>query len=294
METTYNSECSRRRLIYMSYRIIGDSCTDLTKEQKSSKKIDLVPLTLQIENESFIDDETFNQKEFITKMAASSACPKSACPAPESYMKLFDQADDIYIITLSSQLSGSYNCAELARNLYLEQNPDKNIYVFDSKSASGGQTLIAMKIQELADGGLPFKEVIEQTNKFRDEMSTFFVLESLENLRKNGRLSNMKAFIASALNIKPIMIGNDEGSIDKVDQARGMKKALIRMSEIIADKVRNSQDRTLAIAHCNNYERALFVKEELEKRVDFKDVIIMDTQGVSTLYANDGGIIVCF
>ena len=278
----------------MSYRIIGDSCTDLTKEQKESKEFDLVPLTLQIENETFVDDETFNQKEFLVKMANSPYCPKSACPAPESYMKLFDQADDIYIVTLSSQLSGSYNSAELAKKLYSEQNEEKNIAVFDSKSASSGQTLIAMKIQELASQGLPFKEVVEQTNKFRDNMSTYFILESLENLRKNGRLSNVKAFIASALNIKPIMIGNNEGNIDKVDQARGMKKALIRMTELIADKVRDSQERTVAIAHCNNYERALFVKEEIQKRVDFKDIIIVDTQGVSTLYANDGGIIVCY
>ncbi|MFA9466237.1 MAG: DegV family protein [Velocimicrobium sp.] len=277
----------------MSYKIIGDSCTDLTIEQRKEGSFEIVPLTLQIGNEFFVDDETFNQKEFIVKMSASSSSPKSACPAPESYMKLFDQADDIYIVTLSAVLSGSNNSAELAKKIYIEQNGNKNIAVFDSKSASGGQTLIAMKIQELADKGFSFEQVVIQVEKFRDEMFTYFVLESLENLRKNGRLSNMKAFIASALNIKPIMIGNDEGNIDKVDQARGMKKALIRMADIIANKVRNSQERTVAIAHCNNYERALFVQEELKKRVDFKDYIIMDTQGVSTLYANNGGIIVC-
>lgn len=278
----------------MSYRIIGDSCTDLTKEQKEKKEIDLVPLTLQIGNEMIIDDETFQQTEFLEKMAASPTCPKSACPAPESYMKLFDQAEDIYIVTLSSQLSGSYNSAELAKKLYMEQDKEKHIAIFDSRSASCGQTLIAMKIKELADKGLPFEEVVEQTNVFRDQLSTFFVLESLENLRKNGRLSNVKAFIASALNIKPIMIGNTEGNIDKIDQARGIKKALTRMADLIGDKVRDSQERILAIAHCNNYERALFVKSEIEKRVEFKDIIIVDTQGVSTLYANEGGIIVSY
>lgn len=277
----------------MSYRIIGDSCTDLTKEQKNQKAYDLVPLTLQVGEDIFVDDASFNQKVFIEKMASSSECPKSACPAPESYMKLFDQADDIYVVTLSSHLSGSYNCAELAKSLYIEQHGEKNIEIVDSKSASVGQTLVAMKIDELAKTGLPFAEVVEKVNQFRDEMTTFFVLESLENLRKNGRLSNMKAFIANALNIKPIMAGN-QGMIEKVDQSRGIKKALIRMTDIIADKVRNSQDRILAIAHCNNYERAMFVKEELAKKVDFKDVIIVDTAGVSTLYANDGGIIVCY
>lgn len=278
----------------MSYRIIGDSCTDLTKEQRASKEFDLVPLTLQIDEEQFVDDATFSQKEFLKKMASSPSCPKSACPAPEDYMKLFDQADDIYIVTLSAELSGSNNCAELAKRLYMEQHGAKNIEVFNSKSASSGQTLIAMKIKELADTGMAFADVVNQVNEFRDGMSTYFVLESLENLRKNGRLSNMKAFIASALNIKPVMTANKHGDIEKIEQTRGIKKALVRMTDIIAENVTNSEKRTLVLANCNNYERALFVKEELQKRVKFKDILIVDTAGVSTLYASDGGIIISF
>lgn len=278
----------------MSYRIIGDSCTDLTKEQKDKKEFDLVPLTLQIGEEVFVDDISFNQKDFLYKMAASSQSPKSACPAPEAYMDLFKSADDIYVVTLSSQLSGSYNCAKLAKDLYLEQYGEKNIEIFDSKSASVGQTLIAMKIKEYAKEGLPFPQVVEKVNAFRDELNTIFVLESLENLRKNGRLSNIKALLVNALNIKPVMAGTKEGNIDKIDQARGVKKALIRMADIIAEKAGSSGGDTIAIAHCNNYERALFVKEEILKRVKFKSVLITDTAGVSSLYANDGGIIVAF
>ncbi|MEG2441487.1 MAG: DegV family protein [Acetivibrio sp.] len=278
----------------MTYRIIGDSCTDLTKEQRDSKEFDLVPLTLQIGETTFVDDENFSQQEFIKKMQESSDCPKSACPAPESYMQLFHKADDIYVVTLSSPLSGSYNCAELAKSLYIEQNGEKNIAVIDSRSASGGQNLLVMKIKELADQGLPFAEVVKKVNAFRDEMSVYFVLESLENLRKNGRLSNIKALIVNALNIKPIMRGTKEGIIDKVDQARGIKKALLKMCDIIADRVQDPQDRIAIISHCNNYERALFVKDEIQKRVVFKEIMIVGTAGVSTLYANDGGIIVCY
>ncbi len=278
----------------MSYRIIGDSCTDLTKEQKASGEYTLVPLTLQIGDEIFIDDNNFNQKDFLEKMSASSLCPKSACPAPEAYMDLFGDADNIYVVTLSSPLSGSYNCAELAKTLYIEQHGKKNIAIFDSRSASVGQTLIAMKIKELEENGLPFQEIVEKVNAFRDEMLTLFVLESLENLRKNGRLSTMKALIVNALNIKPVMFAKPDGNIDKLDQARGIKKSLLRMTDIIAEKANNAEERILAISHCNNYERALFVKEEIMKRVNFKDIFITDMAGVSTLYANDGGIIVCF
>lgn len=277
----------------MSYRIIGDSCTDLTKEQRETKEFYLVPLTLEVGEDSFIDDETFNQKLFIEKMSAYPDAPKSACPAPEAYMELFDGIDDIYVVTLSSQLSGSYNCAELAKNLYLEQQK-KNIAIIDSKSASCGQALLAERIKKLADSGLSFEQVVEQVTQYRDDMNTMFVLESLENLRKNGRLSNMKAFIANALNIKPVMGATDEGTIIQLDQGRGIKRALSKMVDIIAENVKEPEKKVLAIAHCNNLERAEAVKKEVINKIPFKDVTIAETAGVSTLYANDGGIIIAY
>lgn len=277
----------------MSYQIIGDSCTDLTKEQKESGEYKLVPLTLEIGADTFVDSETFNQSLFIEKMKAYPDSPKSACPAPEAYMKLFDEADDTYVITLSSQLSGSYNSAEVARQMYLEQKT-KNIAVIDSKSASVGQTLLAMKINELVKAGFPFEKVVEEAGRFRDEQDTMFVLEDLDNLRKNGRLSNIKALLANVLNIKPVMGSTPEGMIIQLDQTRGMKKALIKMAELAAEKAIRPEEKILGVAHCNNYERAVFVRDEIMKRAGFKDSIIADTAGVSTLYANDGGIIISF
>lgn len=278
----------------MSYCIIGDSCTDLTAEQRKNGEFELVPLSLEVEDEVFIDDETFDQKKFISRMAASKSCPKSACPAPEAYMAYFDKADDCYIVTLSARLSGSCNSAQLAKKLYKEEHPDKNIAVIDSKSASVGQTLIAMKIKEYAEEGLPFAEIQKKAEEFRDEMDTMFILESLDNLIKNGRLSKLKARIVNTLNIKPIMGATKEGEIDKRDQARGMKRSLAKMAEMIAAGAKDPEGLILGIAHCNNYEKALYLKEEVEKKVKFKDIFIVDTAGVSTLYANDGGIIASF
>ena len=277
----------------MSYRIIGDSCTDLPEILKHDEHIRLAALTIQIEEETIVDDATFNQSEFLRKMQASKECPKSSCPSPESYMQLFEGAEDIYVVTLSSKLSGSYNSAELAKTLYLEEHPNKKIAIFDSKSASVGQALVVAKIKELVEAGKTFEEVVEQVTQFRDHMKTMFVLENLDNLRKNGRLSNLTAVICSALNIKPIM-GSDDGEIIKVDQARGIEKALTKMVKYIKEDVKDAKDRILGIAHCNNYERAVFVKEQLMSKVPFKECFITDTNGISTLYANDGGIIVCY
>jgi len=278
----------------MSYRIIADSGLDLPDILKKDPHIRLVPLILTVEDETIVDDESFNQQEFLRKMKESPKCPKSSCPSPDAYMEHMDFDGDIYIITLSAQLSGSYNSAELAKKLYLDEHPHKNIEVIDSRSASVGQTLIALKIKELIEKGLPFDKVVKGINAFRDGLNTKFVLESLDNLRKNGRLTGLSAFIASALNIKPVMGATPEGNICKLDQARGIQKSLILMAKLIEEDVKNASEKILGIAHCNNRERAEFFKQEVLKRVPFKDCIIVDTAGVSTLYANEGGIITAY
>lgn len=277
----------------MSYRIIGDSCTDLPAELKDDHNIHLVPLSIQIEDVTIVDDESFDQIDFLEKMAESKQCPKSSCPSPEIFMENFEGVDDVYVITLSSKLSGSYNSAELAKKLYLEDHPNKNIEVIDSKSASIGQTLILMKIQELIAEGKKFAEIVPMIHEFRDSVQTKFVLESLDTLRKNGRLTNLTAVICSALNIKPIM-GSDDGEIIKLDQARGVERALLKMIKFIEEDVKGAKDRILGIAHCNNFERAIYVKEEILKRVPFAKCFIANTAGISSLYANEGGIIVCY
>ncbi len=278
----------------MSYRIIGDSCTDLPEQLKKDEHFRLVPLTLIVDNVEIVDDSGFDQKDFLRRVKECPSSPKSACPSPEDYMREFDCDGDIYVVTLSSSLSGSYNSAELAKKLYLEEHPEKKIEIIDSRSASVAQTLIAMKIKELIEKGQLFDSVVGTIRSFRDNLKTKFVLESLETLRKNGRLTNLQAIIASALNIKPVMGATPEGTICKLDQARGIVKALIAMTKMIEHDVVRPQEKTLGISHCNNYERALFVKDEILKRVPFRDCFIVNTAGVSSLYANEGGIITAY
>ena len=277
----------------MGYKIIGDSCTDITEEMKKEGIVSHVPLTLSIQGEEFVDDETFNQKLFIEKMKASPECPKSACPSPERYRQEFEGQEECYVITLSSRLSGSYNSAMVAKEMYLEDHPEAKIEIVDSRSASAGQALLAMKIREFKENGMSFEEVKEKITEFRDNMETRFVLESLDNLHKNGRLSKMTYTICNVLNIRPVMRA-DDGEIIKIDQVRGHNKALIRMTEHIAEDPKSALKETLVIAHCNNKERAELVKKEILKRVPFKECVIVNTAGVATLYANDGGIIVSY
>ena len=278
----------------MTYKIIGDSCLDIAEEYRNDEHFQIIPLTLQVEEKQFVDDETFNQAEFLKAVSASPECPKSACPSPDAYLQAYKNADVdmVFVITLSQHLSGSYNSAMLAKTMYEEEVGDgKKIEVISSLSASVGETLIALKIKELAESGRSFDSIVDKAYAFRDEMKTYFVLDTLETLRKNGRLTGIQAFFASALNIKPVMAG-DKGHIVKLDQARGMNKTLAKMVDILIQQVPNTEDRVLAIAHCNCPERAHMLKNLKKKKKAFKDVIIVDTAGVSTMYANDGGIVV--
>lgn len=277
----------------MSYRVVIDSCGELTEEMKKSSYFLSAPLILQVDEDTIVDDETFDQADFLAKVAASPNCPKSSCPSPEAYREAYDcGAEHIYAVTLSAELSGSYNSAMLGRNLYLEDHPDAKVYVFNSRSASVGETLIGLKIQECEEAGMSFDEIVETVEDYIARQNTWFVLENLETLRKNGRLSTVKALVATALKIKPVMGSTDEGTIIQLDQARGINRAIVRMVDLIAEKVEQPEEKILGISHCNCLERAQMVREALLKKMNFKDVVILDTAGVSSMYANDGGIIV--
>ena len=275
----------------MRYKIIGDSCLDLTKEMRKDPCYSMIPLTLMVGERHFVDDETFDQKEFIKVVKEYPECPKSACPSPEMFKEAYCcEEENVFVITLSAALSGSYNSAVLAKSLYEEEYGKKNILVLDSKSASSGQLNIAMYIRELCDQGLEFDEICEKAAAYRDRMNTYFVLESLDTLKKNGRLTGLQAFFATKLNIKPVM-GADNGTIIKLDQARGMNKALQRMCDIAVKEVVDAAGKIAVVCHVNNPERAEYVKDELAKRVGFKKIVVTNAAGVATVYANDGGIV---
>ena len=277
----------------MKYRIVVDSCGELTEELKKDERLVSAPLSMRVGEEEIMDDETFDQASFLQKVAACPECPKSACPSPEYYQKAYDcGAEHIYAVTLSAELSGSYNSALLGMNLFMEEHPEVKGHVFNSCSASVGETLIAMKIMELEEQGLPFEEIVEKTEAYIDGQNTYFVLENLETLRKNGRLSKTKALVASALKIKPVMGATKEGIICQLGQARGINKALVKMVDTIVAATADSGNKILGISYCNCRERAEMVKDVLLSRMNVKKVVLLDTAGISSMYANDGGIIV--
>lgn len=275
----------------MDYRIIIDSCGDLTPDMKADPHIVSVPLTLRVGDTEIIDDESFDQKDFLARVAACEECPKSACPSPDSYLHACGDADRAYIVTLSSELSGSYNSALLAARMFEDEHPGSRCHVFNSRSASVGQTLIGLNIRELETMGATFDEVVAGTEAYIEQQHTYFVLDNLDTLRKNGRLSRIKAFMASALKIKPVMGSTPEGAIAQLDQTRGANKALKLMCTIAAKNVRPGSVRRAAVAHCNCEERGLLVAEEMKRLLLIPEILVVPAAGVTSMYANDGGVV---
>ena len=278
----------------MSFKIIVDSCCDLTPAQLREECFVKVPLTIRVGGHTIVDDDTFDQGELLWRMKESETAPQSACPSPMQYLEAFDcGADDLYVVTLSALLSGSHNAAAQARSIWLEDHPGANVHIFNSCSASAGEVLVALRIQELAQSGMDFTTVVDQVSRYINEMQTYFVLETLDNLRKAGRLSRVQSIVTGALHIKLLMGATPEGEICKKGQAMSVKQALNKMVALMADDLKHVGKR-LSIVHCNCLERAFYVKELAMKQCRFDEILVSDTGGISTMYANDGGIVVAY
>jgi len=277
----------------MTKRIIGDSCTDLNKDLGKNLDIEIVPLRIFLGKKEFVDEKYFDTEDFLKEMVAYDDVVKTSCPSPEDYLKVIAGEGSVFIVTLSKELSGSYNSAVLAKKLYLEEHPEKFIHVFNSRSAAVGQTLIALKINEYITQGLADEIIVEKVEDYIEHQQTLFILESLDNLINNGRISKTKGFIANTFNIIPIMGSTPEGAIELKAKGRG-SKAYRKMIELIVDSVVGPEDKILGITHVDNKKQANKIKEMVQQKVNFKDIIIVDARGVSTSYADNKGIVVAF
>lgn len=279
----------------MGFKIVVDSCCDLTGQMLKDPHFVKVPLTIRSNGSSFIDNETFDQADLLWAMKQSDDAPATACPSPQSYLDAYQgpEDEDVYVVTLSALLSGSHNSAEQAKMLMEEDHPNKNVYVFNSCSASSGEVLVALKVRELAESGAPFKHVVREVEQFIYQMQTMFVLETLENLRKNGRLTRLQSVITGALKIKLLMAATPEGEICKLGQMLSMKQALSKMVDHMANDPAHA-GRTLAICHCNCLDRAFQVKAMAEQRCKFAHILILEAGGITSVYANDGGIVTAY
>lgn len=274
--------------------IIADSSYEKNEETEQRVKVKTIPFHIEVNGNHYCDDGQISIPNLLSDIKASPKIAKTACPSPKDFMEAMEAGLENIIITISSKLSGSYSAAELAKRLFQEQHGEETkVHVVDSKSAVGGETLIALKIAELKKMGESFEEIKVHIQKYVEGLRTFFVLEDLETLSKSGRLNKVVGKIAAMISLRPIMTAAD-GEIKMLKKVRGTKKALEQLVRIVAEDSVNFGERMLTIAHCNCYERAEELLNQILAVCPFKAGFIFEAGGLNTTYQNDGGIVLSY
>lgn len=273
----------------MKFKIVADSSCDLSQDYINDKEVgfEVVPLSINIDENSFLDDYNLDIKDMLKKMKESSNAAKTSCPAPGFFAKSYEDAEYVFVVTISSKLSGTYNSAYLGS---VESN--NKVHVVDSKGTSGMMVLLIDKLYELIKKGEDFEQIKEHIEEYQKTLNLFFVLDKFDNLIKNGRMSKLTALVAMTLFIKPLCIAED-GQISIYEKPRTMKAALIRLVNNIKDKCKDFSNKCI-ITHCMNEENANFVKKLIEEKYSFKEVIVQPMKGLCSFYALENGIIVSF
>ena len=280
----------------MAFRIIADSCTDYPTTHDKLNWVERVALTIRLGGKEMIDDGSIDPSALFAQMRANDQPPTSACPSPGDFMEAYDRDDaDLYVVTMSDQLSGSYASAVVAAEMMKARQPERNIHVFNTFSATVGEVAACLKVRELAEK-LPFRQVTRAMDEFISSFTTLFVLEDLSVLRKAGRLSKVQSMLTSALRIKLVMGADPDGTISVRGKALSMERAVLSMVSMVKEKCKSivPQERNFVITHCNCLTRAEHIADLVQSACGFKEVLICDPSGISSMYANDGGVIIGF
>lgn len=275
-------------------RIVADSSCDLTSDLRNRLPITLVPLTISFGDQSYVDNDDLDVSAMLNAMGASPHPPRSACPSPQDFMDAFMEQGSVFVVTMTAALSGTYNSAMTARDLFLHDISEKFIHVFDSKGSSARETLIALKIDELINQKLNEETIVEMVNDYIEHMKYIFQLGSLDAMIKNGRLSKLKGFVANAFGIKPILKASPEGEVELLENVRTEKKSMQRLVDIIGEQCSDFSDRIIGISHCEALEKAEALKVLIAEKYDFKEILIVPTRGLSSTYVQRGGITIAF
>ena len=275
----------------MKWKIIADSGCDYRSLDNLAPDTEFVsvPLTIQVGETIYTDDAQLNIDQMMEEMYATTTASKSACPSPDDYMKSFEGAENIVVVTITGTLSGSYNSAEVAKKIYLEEHPNTNIHVINSLSAGGEVDLIVRKLNQLVAEDLDFDQVVEVITKYQEKTKLLFVLAKVDNLVKNGRLSKLIGAVVGLLNIRMVGEASHTGTLELLQKARGAKKALVAaVDEVLKAGYKGGR---IIIAHRNNEKFCQQFAEVIKEKFPAADISFLPTSGLCSFYAEEGGLL---
>ncbi|MCI9565583.1 MAG: DegV family protein [Eubacterium sp.] len=278
----------------MKYAIIVDSSCDMYIDDNYTNDTFMtrVPLKLRVGEKEYIDDYDLDIVSFMKEMSECSEATGTAAPSPQEWYNAFEKADEVFAVTITSALSGTYSSAVVAKNMILEDFPNKKIHIIDSKAAGSGLTMIVRKLQEFIKQQMDFEEIVANITEYCKKIKVFFILESMDNLVKSGRVSAIAGKLAGILGIKILGQASSEGTIELLRKTRG-KDVIYRKT--VDDMLANGyQGGKVIISHCFNEERVQFFLDIIKESFPDVEAEVMPTSGLCSYYAENKGLIISF
>ncbi|MGN0999455.1 MAG: DegV family protein [Faecousia sp.] len=269
-------------------RFAADSSCDLPKI--AGMEVSFVPMIISTNERSFTDNAHLNVTEMLDYLASYKGRSYTACPSVDSWMTTFEGADEVYAVTITSGLSGSYNAAMAARELYLHDHPDTKIAVFDSLSTGPEMLLILEMLKTLTDQGLPFEEVEARVREYQQHIRLFFSLQSLHNLSQNGRVSKVAAAAVGVLGIRIVGTASPEGTLAQLGKCRGDRKAIPELMAYMTEA--GYEGGKVRITHVENPELAEKYAAAFRERWPDADIAISANSGLCSYYAERGAVLI--
>ncbi len=269
-------------------KIVADSSADILT--LGGTNFTCAPLKVITDEREFIDDEKLNIDEMIDYLSNYNGKSKSSCPNTTDWLSAFGDADDIFCITITSGLSGSYNSACSAKQIYEDEHEGRRVFVIDSLSAGPELRLIIEKLQDYINEGLAFEEICTKIKEYQNHTGLLFMLKSLKNFANNGRVSPILAKVVGVMGIGIVGKASDEGTLEPTDKCRGEGRALIRISELL--KEHGLKKGRVRVAHCQNEAGAKRLKELIKEKCNQAKIEIFELRGLCSFYAERGGILV--
>lgn len=269
-------------------KIVADSSANLL----TLKHVDFAcaPLKVITAEKEFVDDATLDLNAMVDYFCQYKEKSKTSCPNPGDWLDAFGDADDVFCVAITSGLSGSYNAACIAKQMYEAEHKGARVYVVDSLSAGPELTLLAEKLEQMILDGMDFKEICQGIETYKQNTGLLFMLESLNNFAANGRVSPAVAKIAGVLGIRIVGKASDRGTLEPTDKCRGEGKSL---TTILAHlKEHGLSEGKVQIAHCRNEQAAMKLKAMIHTEIPGATVLVGENRGLCSYYAENGGLLV--
>lgn len=272
----------------MKRKIVADSSCDMW--ELNGVDFAVAPMTISTDNKHYVDNQELDVHLMSEDLAKYKGVSHTACPSAGSWLDCYEGYDEVFVVTLTGAMSGTYNSAMAAKGIYEEENDNVKVHVFDSLSTGPEMRLLIEKLKEMIEEDLPFEEIVEKGQDYLNHTRLFFALKSLHNFAMNGRVSKAVASAIGVLNISIFATASEEGTIQQISKCRGEKKVVRSMIEHLENA--GYHGGKVRISHADNLKLAHNVRDKILELYPHADIIVYPMGGLCTYYAEIGGLLV--